>query len=131
MHSAAFQLNKIRRLIRTQGKVFSVKKPMRDEFGEPTGEGEYQEIKGIFHEAIGGSSGYYSKETSEGTTLRKKGFPMVLTLWESLGELHHTDIVTFNNKTYKVTEIKNITEANLIASISLEEVQTDGAGVQV
>ena len=129
MHSAAFQLNKVRRLIRTQGKIFYFSKPGRNEFGEPNGDLVPHEIQGVFHEALGYASGYATKTTSEGTTLRKKDFPMVLTLWESLGELRHTDVLTFNGKSYRVNEIKNVAEANLIANISLEEVQTNGSGI--
>lgn len=131
MHSAAFQLSKVRRLIRTQGKVFYFSKPGRNEFGEPNGETVSHEIQGVFHEALGFASGYATKTTSEDTTIRKKDFPMVLTLWESLGELRHTDVLIFNGKSYRVNEIKNVAEANLIANISLEEVQTNGSGVQV
>lgn len=131
MHSAAFQLNKVRRFIKTQGKVFCFSKPKRNEFGEPNGETVSHEIRGVFHEALGLASGYSSKTTSEDTTIRKKDFPMVLTLWESLGELDHTDMLTFNGKSYQVNEIKNVAEANLIANISLEEVQTNVSRVQV
>lgn len=129
MHSAAFQLSKVRRLIRTQGQDFYFTKPAKNEFGEPIEDGEPLIIRGVFHEALGFASGHSPKVTSEGTTIRKKDFPMVLTLWESLGELHHTDTMTLNGKTYRVTEIKNVAEANLIANISLEEVQTNGSGV--
>lgn len=131
MHNAAFQLSKVRRLIRTQGKVFHFDRPVKNEFGEPNGETVSHAIKGVFHEALGLASGYSSKTTSEDTTIRKKDFPMVLTLWESLGDLQHTDVLTFNGKSYRVNEIKNVAEANLIANISLEEVQTDGSRVQV
>ena len=131
MYNAAFQLNKIRRLINTQVQEFHFTSLGKNEFGEPNGETVSHVIQGVFHEALGYASGYATKTTSEGTTIRNKDFPMVLTLWESLGELRHNDILTFNGKSYRVNEIKNVAEANLIANISLEEVQTNGSGVQV
>lgn len=120
MHRAAFQLNKVRRLIKTQGQVFTIEIHEKNNFGEPTGKPKLCEILGVFHE----TTGYMSKTTSEASTLRKKPSPMVLTLWESIGELQHTNLIKFNDKSYRVTEIKNLGEANLIADISLEEVQT-------
>lgn len=124
MHSAAFQLNKVSRLIRTQGKPFKFTKPGKNEFGEPNGETVSHEIRGVYHETSSYTSGYVAKSTTEATTLRQKALPMVLALWESVGELHHQDMVTFNGKPYRVNEIKNVAEANLVADISLEEVQT-------
>lgn len=120
MHNAAFQLNKVRRMIKTQGQVFTFNTPKKNEFGEPTKDTEPHNLVGVFHE----TTAYLSKDTSEASTLRKKSSPMVLTLWESVGELHHTNMLTFNGKPYRVTEIKNLGEANLVADISLEEVQT-------
>lgn len=120
MHKEAFQLNKVRRLIKTQGQTFKFDKPGKNEFGEPNGETVSHRIQGVFHE----TTSYASKATTEATTIRKKSSPMVLTLWESVGELHHKDVITFNRKSYRVNEIKNIAEANLVADISLEEVQT-------
>lgn len=121
MNSAAFQLNKVRRLIRTQGKIFKFVRPGNDEFGEPNGETVSNEILGVYHES---SSGYATKNTTEATTIRQKPLPMVLALWESARELHHQDTLKFNKKQYQINEIKNIAEANLVADISLEEVQT-------
>lgn len=124
MNSAAFQLNKIRRLIKTRGKIFKFEKPGKDEFGEPNGETVSRSIVGVYHETPGYASGHSRKSTSEATTIRTKGYPMVLILWEDLGNLHHQDELLFNEKRYLVTEIQNVAEANLIANVSLEEVQT-------
>lgn len=122
MNQGAFQLNKVRRLIRTQGQVFYFKKPGKNEFGEPNGGTVSYEIRGVFHE----TTSFISKTTSESSATRKKSSPMVLILWESLGELRRNDTLELNGKKYLVVEIKNLSEANLIADISLEEVQTDG-----
>lgn len=120
MYKAAFQLNKIRRLINTQGQEFHFTYLGKNEFGEPNGETVSHEIRGVFHEF----TEYKSKTTSEASTIRQKSAPMLLTLWESVRDLHHTDILHFNDKKYQVNEIKNLAEANLVADISLEEVQS-------
>lgn len=120
MHQKAFQLNKVRRLIKTQGKLFQFSTPEKNEFEEPTETFKLHEIKGVFHE----TTSYVSKESSDASTIRKKSSPMVLTLWESIGELLHTDKLAFNGRLYRVTGVKNLAEANLVADISLEEVQT-------
>ena len=121
MTGEAFQLNKLRRLIRTNGKAFLFTRPDKDEFGEPNGETVSHEILGVYHET---SSGYATKSATEATTIRKKALPMGLALWESAKGLHHQDELTFSGKQYKINDIKNIAEASLVADISLEEVQT-------
>lgn len=127
MHNAAFQLNKVRRLIKTQGQAFVFDKSGKNEFGEPNGETVSHIIQGVFHE----TTSFISKATSEASSIRKKPSPMVLTLWESLGELRRNDILKLNKKEYRVIEIKNLSEANLVADISLEEVQADGKRAEV
>ena len=121
MHNGAFQLNKVRRMLRTQGISVTAKRYKTNDYNEPVGYPTEVTFKGIFHE----TTSYASKTTTEASTIRKKSSPMLLCLWEDIAELlHHQDEVTLNSKTYKVNEIKNLAEANLIADISLEEVQT-------
>lgn len=123
MNHKAFQLNKVRRFINTHGQIFQFDKPGKNEFGEPNGETVSHKVKGVFHETSGFASGYVAKTSGDSTTIRTKPNPQFLTLWESVGPLQHQDKLTFNDKTYKVTEITNLLQANLIAEISLEEVQ--------
>ena len=120
MNNAIFQLSKVRKTIRVQGKTFLVTRPGKNEFGEPNGETESHEITGVYHEL----TEYRSKTTSEASTIRQRSSPMILLLWEDAKELHHQDKIEFNDKSYRVNEIKNLAEANLIADVSLEEVQT-------
>lgn len=119
MHRAMFQLHKVRRLINTQGQTFHFKTCGKDEFGEPNGETVSHTIKGVFHE----TASYITKAATDASTIRKKSSPMVLTLWENAEGLHRMDKLKFNGKSYQVNEIKNVAEANLVADISLEEVQ--------
>ena len=120
MNGAAFQLNKVRRAIRSQGKLFKAERPKKNKFNEPTEGTVSQCFRGIFHEL----TEYKSKTTGESSTIRQRSSPMVLVLWEDAKELHHQDRVKFNNKDYRINEIKNLSEANLVADIYLEEVQT-------
>lgn len=123
MHNGAFQLNKVRRILRTQGIEIVVKIPALNEFNEPTKDTRDVKIKGIFHESV--SHSLQGLNTSEAGTLRKKSSPMLLCLWEDIAEvLHPKDSIFFNNKTYNISGIQNLGESNLIADISLEEVQS-------
>ena len=119
MNHKAFQLNKVRRTINSCGQPFQFDRPSTDEFGEPNGETVSRKVNGVFHEL----TEYQSKTTSEASTTRQRSAPMVLVLWEEAKNLHHQDKVIFNGKEYRVTGIKNLCEANLVADISLEEVQ--------
>ena len=122
MYAQAFQLNKVRRLINTQGRSVVVTRQGKNKFNEPNGEAEVFNIKGVFHE----TTSYLSKTGSNGSIVRSKPSPMFMCLWESAESLQHTDQVLINNRTYNIGEIKNIDEANAVADISLEEVQISG-----
>lgn len=122
MNAPLFQLNKVRRFISTQGQPFSFLRQGTNEFGEPNGQTESVIIKGVYHE----TTSFLSKESADATTLRKKASPMILCLWQEAQQLSIKDELSFNGKTYTVGEIKNLSEANVIGDISLEEVQTNG-----
>lgn len=122
MNSSAFQLNKVRRLIKTQGRLVEVTRQNRDKFNEPNGEAEVFSITGVFHE----TTSYLSKTGSDGSTVRAKPSPMLLCLWDDIKNIKHTDQVILNNHIYNIGEIKNLCEADVVGDISLEEVQTNG-----
>lgn len=123
MHSAAFQLNKVRRLIKTHGRRFQFDRAGRNEFREPNGETVSHELRGVFHETQPIHS-HIGVETSEGSSMRQRSSPLILALWEDAVDVLNKDLVRFNNKTYRVNGITNLLEANLVADISLEEVQS-------
>ena len=125
MNSAAFQLNKVRRLIKTQGRWSVIVRPSTNKFGEPDGDADVRNLLGVFHESSSRMV-YQVKSHSDGSTVRAKDAPMMLCLWEDVKDLQHTDRLIMNNHTYIIGEIKNVEESNLVADISLEEVQTDG-----
>lgn len=125
MNSAAFQLNKVRRLIKTQGRLAVIVRPATNKFGEPEGEADVRNILGVFHESSSRMT-YQQKTHSDGSTIRAKAAPMMLCLWEDVQDLRHTDHLILNNHAYVIGEIKNVDESNLVADISLEEVQNSG-----
>lgn len=122
MNSSAFQLNKVRRLILTQGRSVVVTRQKQNEFNEPNGKAEVFSVTGVFHE----TTAYLSKTGSDGSTVRAKSSPMILCLWNDAQKLKHTDQITINSRTYNIGEIKNLCEADVAGDISLEEVQTNG-----
>ena len=119
MNSTHFQLNKVRRLINTDGVEFTFTRPGRNEFNEPTGTTESIKIKGVYHE----TTSYISKMSSDSSTVRQKPSPMILALWSEAEVLQHTDVLDYNGKSYKINGIKNVAEANIVADLSLEEIQ--------
>ena len=120
MRNGNFQLHKLRRAIQTQGSIFTFKKPSLNKFNEPVGVEETFEFRGILH----GLSEYKNKTTNEGSTIRQRFSQMLLILWEDAEVLHHQDIIEFNGKPYRINEIYNMNESNLVADIHIEEVQT-------
>lgn len=115
----AFQMAKIRRLIRTQGQQFTFNRPDKNEFGEPTGQTVSVIIDGVFHE----TSSYVSKSATESTTIRQKSSPMILCLAAEGKKIKLNDSLNFNGKTYTVSEVKDSAEMDVAVDISLEEVQ--------
>lgn len=123
MNHSAFQLNKVRRAIRTMGVSLTFETPQLNEFGEPSGGSSRTEVSGIFHESVF----YVSKNTSEASTTSKKTPPMFLCLWEDCeGITPRLSETRINGKLYKVNGVTNLDQSNLIADISLEEVQSNG-----
>lgn len=122
MHSSSFQLNKVKRLLRTTGRPFTFTRTGVDRFGEPDGTTESFEITGVYHESASNSM-YSVQQKADSATVWPKSFPMMLCLWEDAEKLEPDDIVEFNGKQYKIGEIRNLEASNLIADITLEEVQ--------
>lgn len=117
-----FQINKIRRLIKTQGELFLFQNRSADSFGEPSGDTTIILVRGVFHE----TTSYLSRTSAESTTVRTKPSPMILCLWEDAKNLPISCELLYNGKRYKIGDIKNVSEMNIAADISLEEVQAHG-----
>lgn len=123
MNNAAFQLNKVRRVISTNGELIKFTKPRLNEFGEPIpNDEEVSFIKGLFHESTKHIK--ITKVASDGSTTRERSDPMILCLWleANFCVKGHT-FVHYHGKKYRVIEMKNLLEANVVVDISLEEEQ--------
>ena len=123
MYKGAFQLHKVRQALKRSGTKASIKTQKLDEFNEPTEETVSHEILGLYHE-FNSTDGYSSSTTNDASVVYKKPIPMFLCLWESVKDVvYPEDDFYLNGKLYKVNAVKNLYEANLIAEVSLEEVQ--------
>lgn len=112
----------IEREIARNGSTYIVKRNKVDKYGEPTQEvEEVTTLRGLFHI----SKGFVTKNTSDGSQTKTKGQPMILALLEECATIQHGDFVVINSNTYKITDINNIEEYNIIADISLEVVLND------
>jgi hypothetical protein len=127
MSQVAFQLQKLRRLIKAQGKPFELQVQKTNDFGEPDGKPIAEIIVGVYHE----TTGYLTREVSGASAIRKKSSPQVLCLYEDAQKVSVDQKLKFNGRTYRVTEVKNLSEMDLACDISLEEVQGDGKQPQV
>ena len=121
-HALAFQFHKIRRAILTHGRSLEWTLMDTNDFGEPNGEAKTYVLRGVYHEV----TGYLSRTTTEDSTVREKPSPQFLILHEDSLKLKRGMQVKFNDKTYELVELKNLSELNLVCSVSLEEVQTSG-----
>lgn len=121
MHNGAFQLNKMRRAIRTQGRTFKVVRPKKNAFNEPTQVPETFSFYGVLHDM----TKFKSKSITDASTIQQRNYaPMILALWEDVKDIQSKDTIKFNGKSYRIEEVRNVAEANLVADISLEEVQS-------
>lgn len=122
MNSPNFQLNKVRRHLRVCGRDFTFTREGTDSFGEPNGTTESFVIQGIYHETNSNAMSILQNNSDASTTWPKK-IPSMLCLWEFAQQVRLTDLVSINSKRYKISQIRNLEEANLVADILMEEVQ--------
>lgn len=112
----------VEREITRNGSTYTVRRNKMDKYGEPTQEvEEVTALRGLFHI----SKGFVTKSTSDGSQTKTKGQPMILALFEECETIQNGDFVIINGNTYKITDINNIEEYNIIADISLEVVLND------
>lgn len=123
MFSDKFQLHKVRRLIHTNGLVYDFVRPTKNEFGEfsdeNTADALHISVRGMYHE----TSSYLSQTASDSTTIRKQVSPMILCTWENAKMLKQNDRLKIHDKLYTISGVKDIAESQVIADISLTEVQ--------
>lgn len=114
-----FELFKLKNIIKKNGKEFAFRRCGKNEFGEDSQ--EYTDVcvvKGIYHE----TSSYVKKVTDDGASYTTKKSPMVLSLYDDCREVLAGDMVEISEKTFKVTEINNMGQEDIVVDISLEVV---------
>lgn len=116
------ELHKITREINQYGENYVFWRDDVDKYGEPTGTTRnIADVKGIFHT----ERSYVSKNASDATTTHATGTPMILARYDDAKDIKLADWLTINGKTFKVVDVNNIMEYNIVVNISLDEVVTD------
>lgn len=121
MKATAFELNKLRRLIRTQGKQYRFYRDYLNKFNEPTGDTQATEISAVYHTV----TQRVDVLAGEGGSIHTRRVPMLLALLTEGFNIQQGDFVDINDITYKVTGVSNINNWNIAVDISLEEVVTN------
>lgn len=127
MINKQFEAYKIRREIKRSGETYTFKRPVLNEFGEPSGdEIEVGSLRGLYHEQYERGSNIRLM-TGDTTQIRTKKLPMILCIYEDAKTLNLQlgDKLYLNNRILKVVSLLNIQEWNIIGDLSLEEVATD------
>lgn len=110
------ELNKVEREIKIHGLSYDVVRINADKYGEPIEDKTITNISGLFHT----SKGYVTKSVSDGTRTHSKGQPKLLVTYEDAKQLLIGDIVMINDKRYKIVELNNLQEMNIITDVSME-----------
>ena len=121
MLNRKFEAYKITREIKRSGIEYEFKKQELNEFKESVGElKSIGKIKGLFHELR--LDGRITLTSTDNAQTRFKKLPAILCLYEDAAILNLKigDFVIINNKTFKIVDVSNIQEWNIIADIHLE-----------
>lgn len=114
-----FQTAKLKRLIALQGEDFIIMRDTLNELNEPDGgESEVVSFRGIWHE----SNSYVTTTKGDAATVRSKSSPQILALLDSVKEVKQGDFLRIGDKRYNITGMDNLTNLDVAADISLEEV---------
>ena len=119
METPMFQQHKIQRAIQTQGSDFTVQSPGLNEFNEPTSWGYFKTIRGLYHEV----TGYVTKTTDQGSSIKRKSSPMLLCLVEEIKGVQEGMRILIQEKPYTLVKIKDLSESGIVVDLSLEEIQ--------
>ena len=114
------ELHKVMREIELHGIMCTVKRIVKDSYGEDTEESitVYDDLKVLFHM----SKGYLTKSVTDGTISHSKGQPMILTSFDDAERILAKDVVVIDSKEYIVVGKNNVQLLHVLSDISLEEV---------
>lgn len=117
MKAPKFELNKVARLIRTQGLPYEFRRDSLNEYKEPTGTASVIKVHGVFHEQIQ----HLTLTEADAASVRQKQSPYILALFSEANGIKQGDYVIINGLKYTVVGTNNIGNWNLALDISLEE----------
>ena len=121
-----FELYKIKRMIKIQGKSCIFRKYKANKFNEDvdgyediTAESPTITIDVLYHEESSNSS-YGAESVTDGSIIRRVIQPMLLCDMETIENIEEGFEATLDDKKFKVVSIKDINKWGIIADISLE-----------
>lgn len=117
MLNPTFLKNKVKRQIKQNGQKFIFIRYEEDEYHQVSEE-EKEEIciEGLFHT----TNTFVKANVSDGSVVRSKPQPMILTLFEDGSLIKINDEVQIGEENYKVIDVNNINAFNEVCDISLE-----------
>lgn len=121
-----FEVYKIKREIKRSGTQFEILKTGENEYGEKD-ESVLVSVyasKGLYHEIDTQVGSHITLTTGVTTQWRSLKRPAIMVPFEEVSQLNFQTgyIVKINNKNFRLVKVINIHEWNLIADISLEDV---------
>lgn len=125
MSQKAFEINKLRRLLGTSGKLYEFKRKGTNAYNEPTEEETIVAvIRGVYHET-------YARVTvvlQESSKIRSMPQPTILCLWDDYvaSGLTVGDELTIGPNKYTLQGAVNVQKMDVAADITLELVQDNG-----
>lgn len=117
MNSKVFQLNKVRYAINKNNKYYLFKRFLKNTYGEKSTEEKEINVKGLFH-----TDKVYSAQKNGDSTYSTVEYPAMILCLYSEDNPKINDQITIGAKLFKVTDVNNMYEENIILDISLEEV---------
>jgi hypothetical protein len=117
MQISKFTLNRVAHIIQARGDLFLFSGYERDSNNElDTSKPRRNSVKGLFHE----TNSHITLLGADIGSVQTKPNPGILATLAEASKLKIDDVVTVNTAEHKVTGIKDIINAGVIAEISLE-----------
>lgn len=115
----AMQYHIITRHIRHNGQRATVTRPAKNAYGEPDGEEATFSISGLFHEPAASQGTYFIfKDSAHRASDEKKSFHFLC----AAAEIYPGDIITINDRDFKVVSYDDVGNEHVFYDLSLEEV---------
>lgn len=113
-----FERYKLSRFIQMYGRPYTFSLSGKNQFGEPQGIEEEVVVSGVYHEASGNV--YVSGSATDGANIKTKPFSMIMCFMKDALSLKTGMEVDIWNKTYKVIDLRDVSNLGVACDISLE-----------